>query len=80
MSLTEKKKSLIDEAQKVRTKTVSIIEKANEQKLQTKVSSHAEAWTIMEVGKHLYVSEDGLVQLMHRIKNHFDPYTVPGVP
>ena len=80
MNLTEKKKSFIDEAQKVRTKTVSIIEKANEQQLQTKVSSHAEAWTILEVAKHLYVSEDGMVQLMQRIKNHSDPNSVPGVP
>lgn len=80
MSLADKKQSLIDEAQKVRQQTVSILEKANEQQLQTKVSSHAEAWTILEVAKHLYVSEDGMVQLMQRIKDHSDPNTLPGVP
>ena len=76
----EQKRSVIDSAQKVREETLSVIKKSSIEQLNKKVSSHNEAWTILEVTKHLYVSEDGMVKLMQLIKNHTDPNTLPGVP
>ncbi len=80
MDVNDKKKSLIESAQTTRAKILTVIESATDEQLQTKVSSHAEAWTILEVVKHLYVSEDGMVKLMQNIKNNIDPNTIPGVP
>lgn len=80
MDVSDKKKSLIESAETTRAKVLSVIESATDEQLQTKVSSHDEAWTILEVAKHLYVSEDGMVKLMQQIKNHKDPNIIPGVP
>lgn len=80
MDVSDKKKSLIESAETTRAKVLSVIESATDEQLQTKVSSHDEAWTVLEVAKHLYVSEDGMVKLMQQIKNHTNPNILPGVP
>ena len=80
MNFDDKKKEYIQEAQKVREKTKKIITDANEEQLKKKMSEHNESWTVLEVAKHIYTSEDGMVKLMKQIKDHSDPNTLPGVP
>ena len=80
MNFDNRKKGFIQEAQKVREKTKKIITEANEDQLKKKMSEHNESWTVLEVAKHIYTSEDGMVKLMKQIKDHSDPNTLPGVP
>ena len=80
MDFDDRKKEYIQEAQKVREKTRKIITEANEEQLKKKMSEHNESWTVLEVAKHIYTSEDGMVKLMKQIKDHSDPNTLPGVP
>ncbi len=80
MSLETKKKEYIDHAQQIRSDITKLLDKASQDDLNKTMSDKDGSWTTLEVLKHLYNSEDGMVKLMQRIKDHSDPNTLPGVP
>lgn len=80
MSLDAKKKEFIDHAQHVRADITKVLEQTNDSDLKKTMSDLEGSWTVLEVAKHLYISEDGMVKLMQKIKEHTNPNTLPGVP
>lgn len=80
MSLDDKKKDYIDHAQHIRAEITKMLERTNDSDLKKTMSDREGSWNVLEVAKHLYTSEDGMVKLMKIIKDHNDPNTLPGVP